>query len=163
MLIGLGSLYTSILPHLLVSGIAEALREAKPPRVYIWNVATQIGETEGYTVAEHPAALRRHTFATVMAYAIYDDHPTALGPKFTGEPVVHDGTEIDGVGLIGENLADPGHPVRHDSNKLARLAMDVYHGRDSGWSPPRRVYRQATESVCLHAHLSLAAGLYDMD
>ena len=128
-LIGPGSLYTSILPNLLVSGIAEALREATSPKVYICNVATEIGETDGYTVAEHLAALRRHTFATVVDYAIYNDHPIALGPKFAGEPVVHDGSGIDRVGLIGENLADPSLPVRHDSYGLARVVMDVYHGR----------------------------------
>ena len=57
---GPGSLYTSLLPSLLVPGIREALEAPRGLRVFVCNVATQVGETEGYTLAEHLAALNAH-------------------------------------------------------------------------------------------------------
>ena len=59
-LIGPGSLYTSILPNLLVPEIQQALFESKAHRIYVSNVATQAGETDGYSAADHLAALQRH-------------------------------------------------------------------------------------------------------
>ena len=127
-LIGPGSLYTSILPNLLIPGIANALRESAAPSVYVCNVATQIGETGGYTVARHLEALRKHTFASVADYVVYNDMPVGFGDRFAGEPVLHDGRPIEGARLVGRTLTDAEHPVRHDSEKLAEAIMDVYHG-----------------------------------
>jgi uncharacterized cofD-like protein len=127
-LIGPGSLYTSILPNLLIPGIASALRESPAPSVYVCNVATQIGETGGYTVARHLEALREHTFESVADYVVYNDEPVPFGDRFAGEPVVHDGRPIVGARVIGRPLTDLEHPVRHDSEKLAAAIMDVYHG-----------------------------------
>ena len=126
--IGPGSLYTSILPNLLVPGISDALRRASAPSVYVCNVATQIGETGGYTVARHVEALRRHTFESVADYVVYNDTPVPFGDRFAGDPVAHDGRPIEGVKLVGRTLTDVEHPVRHDSEKLAEAVMDVYHG-----------------------------------
>ena len=126
--IGPGSLYTSILPNLLIPGIADALRQATPPSVYVCNVATQVGETGGYTVAQHVEALRRHTFESVADYVVYNDTPIPFGDRFAGDPVVHDGGAVAGATLVGRPLTDMAHPVRHDSEKLAEAIMDVYHG-----------------------------------
>ena len=127
-LIGPGSLYTSILPNLLIPGIASALRETHAPSIYVCNVATQIGETGGYTVSRHLDALRKHTFESVADYVLYNDRPVPFGDRFAGEPVPHDGRPVEGARLIGRPLTDPEHPVRHDSEKLAEAIMDVYHG-----------------------------------
>ena len=127
-LIGPGSLYTSILPNLLIPGIASALRETRAPSIYVCNVATQIGETGGYTVSRHLDALRKHTFESVADYVLYNDTPVPFGDRFAGEPVPHDGRLVEGARLIGRPLTDPEHPVRHDSEKLAEAIMDVYHG-----------------------------------
>ena len=132
-LIGPGSLYTSILPNLLVPGIASALRDTAAPRVYVCNVATQVGETGGYTVAQHLDALRQHTFASVADYVVYNDTPVPFGDRFAGDPVVHDGVAVAGAKLIGRTLTDLEHPVRHDSEKLAEAIMDVYHGIQGGF------------------------------
>ena len=59
--LGPGSLYTSILPNLLVSGIRKAIMETKATRMYACNVATEIGETQGFDVSDHIAALQKHT------------------------------------------------------------------------------------------------------
>ena len=112
---------------MLVPGISEALRQSSTHKVYVCNVATQVGETDGYTVAQHLAALQKHTLATVVDYAVYNDWPVPLGDRFPGEPVVNDGSRIEGVGLIGQPLVDSKHPVRHDSIKLAEVVMDVWN------------------------------------
>ena len=130
--IGPGSLYTSILPNLLVSGIAAAIREAQAAKVYVCNVATQKGETGGYAVADHVEALQAHTFPTIVDYVVANDRPQELGQRFWGRPVVSDGLPMGHGRLISRDLVDPNHPVRHDSGRLAQAIMDVYDGRRSG-------------------------------
>jgi uncharacterized cofD-like protein len=125
--IGPGSLYTSILPNLLVPGISDAIKNAAAPRIYVCNVATQKGETDGYFVADHLDALQRHTFQGIVDYVIANSDPVELGPEFLGRPVEHDGRPLRQVKLELTDLTDPEHPVRHDSEKLARIIMDVYH------------------------------------
>ena len=76
--IGPGSLYTSILPNLLVGGIADALRAANAPRIYVCNVATQPGETGEYDAADHILAIEQHCGAGLFDYALINDrHPSA--------------------------------------------------------------------------------------
>ena len=74
--IGPGSLYTSILPNLLVGDLARALCWSRAAKVYVCNVATQPGETDGYTVAAHVRAIRAHL-------------AERLGPGVTGVPFTH--------------------------------------------------------------------------
>jgi len=127
---GPGSLYTSVLPNLLVREIAQAVAASRALRVYVCNVATQRGETEGYTVGDHVAALERHVgpglFPVVLAndnFAYADrlpkgvEHPRLEVPA--GAPyTVHTA-----------DLVDPAHPWRHDSAKLARALMRLLEGR----------------------------------
>jgi uncharacterized cofD-like protein len=127
--IGPGSLYTSILPNLLVPGIREAVRDTHAARVYVCNVATQVGETEGYAVADHLEALQRNTFRSIVDFVIANSEPKELGPRFLGKPVVHDGRPLGHARLVQADLMDTEHPVRHDSGKLAQAVLDVYHGR----------------------------------
>ena len=129
LVIGPGSLYTSILPNLLVSGIMGAIKKSNAAKIYVCNVATQKGETGGYTVADHVRALQMHTFASIADYVVINNTPRGLGPSFLGQPVVHDNQRMDHVRLIGDDLMDQNHPVRHDSIKLAHVIMDVYHGK----------------------------------
>ena len=126
---GPGSLYTSILPNLLVSGISQALRRTKARKIYVCNVATQEGETSGYAVSDHVEALQRHTFPTVANFVVANNNPIELGTRFLGKPVLHDGRPLRHVKLAHGDLIDPEHPVRHDSDRLAAIIMDVYHGR----------------------------------
>ena len=127
--VGPGSLYTSVLPNLLVTGISQAIRGANATKVYVCNVATERGETEGYYVEDHLNVLQRHTFPTIVDYVVANDVPRELGPEFLGGPVVNDGRTLQHAKLEQGDLADPGHPVRHHSQKLAQLIMDVYHRR----------------------------------
>ena len=133
--IGPGSLYTSILPNLLVSGISDAIEESGAKKIYVCNVATQKGETDGYTVSDHVEALQRHTFPSLVDYVVANDTPVELGSQFLGRPVVHDGQRPEHVGVITEALVDASHPVRHDSIKLAQVIMDVYHQKRKASEP----------------------------
>ncbi|MCH9038447.1 MAG: YvcK family protein [Chloroflexi bacterium] len=124
--IGPGSLYTSILPNLMVRGLTDAIAKASAAKVYICNVATQKGETEGYTVADHHEALKAHTSDDIVDYVVANERPVELGPRFFGTPVAYDGTPLAGARVVLTELTSSEHPVRHDSDKLARAIMDVY-------------------------------------
>jgi uncharacterized cofD-like protein len=127
--IGPGSLYTSILPNLLVSGISRAIQGAECSKIYVCNVATERGETTGYAVADHLAALQRHTFPEVVDYVVANDDPDDVPPGVEGELVTHDGRPLQHAKLELRDLADSKHRVRHDSEKLAGAIIDVYQGR----------------------------------
>ncbi|MDA1189381.1 MAG: YvcK family protein [Chloroflexi bacterium] len=128
--IGPGSLYTSIMPNLLVPGIQEAIKSANATKMYVCNVATQVGETDGFTVFEHVEALQRNTFAEIVDVVVANGTPPAdLGPQFFGKPVFHDGRQIPKTHLVLADVTNPEHLVRHDSTKLANAILDVYHGK----------------------------------
>ena len=125
--IGPGSLYTSILPNLMVKGIAEAIRASGAAKVFVSNIATQQGETEGYSVIDHHLALTQHTSPGIVEHVIANSNPRELGHDFFGAPVRHNGERLDDARLHLHDLTDAHHPVRHDAKKLAASVMDVYH------------------------------------
>ena len=137
--VGPGSLYTSILPNLMVKGITEAIRSSSATKVYVSNIATQEGETEGYSVIDHHDALTRHTFPGIVDNMLANDNPRELGPNFFGTPVRYNGEPLNGTSLHLQDLIDSAHPVRHDSHKLARSIMEVYHDSNK----PRSLIRLA--------------------
>ena len=125
--IGPGSLYTSILPNLLVKGIAEAVVNAGAQRLYICNVATEHGETIGYTVADHVAALQKHTGLTIVDYVVANSGTAELGPPYKGRLVQNDEYGIEHAKVVTADLIDRNIPVRHDAGKLADCILGVYH------------------------------------
>ena len=129
--IGPGSLYTSILPDLLVSGVAQAIADSTATKIYICNVATQKGETDGYSLADHVDALQAHTLPNIVDVVVANDMPRELGDRFLGEPIKHDGREMRNVDVAFADLMDPTHHVRHDAAKLAQTVIDVYQGKIS--------------------------------
>jgi uncharacterized cofD-like protein len=120
--IGPGSLYTSILPNLLVPGIARALRNSSAQKVYICNVATQPGETEGYSVAEHVMALEQHVgpnvFQIVLANNAYPLENAGITQYVMPVPPEHD--ILTRYTIRYTDLTDPDRPWRHDPNKLVQ-------------------------------------------
>lgn len=74
-LLGPGSLYTSIIPNLLVDGVAEAIAASDAQKIYVCNIMTQDGETEGYTAADHLAALLRHGTADMVELCLANSSP----------------------------------------------------------------------------------------
>ena len=133
--IGPGSLYTSILPNILVGGISDALARTNATVVYVCNVATQVGETDSYSVRDHVEALHRHTFVDIADYVLANSDPLPLDERFAGQPVFHDGKSIPHAQVVLTDMADPTHPVRHDADKLASAVMEVHastNGRRRG-------------------------------
>ena len=74
-LLGPGSLYTSMIPNLLVSGVAEAIEKSRATRVYIANLMTQPGETRGYTLADHVRAIQQHTGRKLLDWVVVNNQP----------------------------------------------------------------------------------------
>jgi uncharacterized cofD-like protein len=132
--IGPGSLYTSILPNLLVPGITRALRNTSAQKVYICNVATQPGETEGYTVAEHVMALEQHVgpdvFQIVLANNAYPLENAGVTRYVM--PVPPDHEILKRYTILYTDLTDPERPWRHDPNKLVQELLALLKQNQPG-------------------------------
>ncbi|MFN2143029.1 MAG: uridine diphosphate-N-acetylglucosamine-binding protein YvcK, partial [Candidatus Promineifilaceae bacterium] len=113
-LIGPGSLYTSILPNLLVPDLAQALYHAQAPNVYIANIATQAGETSGYNVADHVAAIRQHVPDLQLDVVLANDNLSPAQDAL-GQTILVEMSDVPGVRLVTADLMDMTRPWRHDS------------------------------------------------
>lgn len=129
---GPGSLFTSIIPNLLIRKIAQAVSEADCPVVFICNVMTQPGETRGFSAADHLEALLKHAQpGIVSAMLVNTVEPPAPVVEFYSSkgalPVVIDRERLDGFGIsvIYDELASGGNYFRHDSGKLATAVMSL--------------------------------------
>lgn len=133
-ILGPGSLYTSILPNLLVPGIAAAVRHTNAPVVYVCNIATQPGETDGYSVADHAAAIARYVGHNCLDVVIANDNVALAGTandQTIPVPLSWPSEAIDQARLITADLVDEQHPWRHDSRKLAQVIRRILEG-DAG-------------------------------
>jgi uncharacterized cofD-like protein len=131
-LIGPGSLYTSVIPNLLIKPIAEALRSAKALRVYVCNVMTQPNETDGYSAEEHLSALIEHAGLIVDVMILNGRRPSeAILELYAAQnqfPVQFDIGAIRELGVtpfFGDIIAE-GDFVRHDSAALADTILRLY-------------------------------------
>ena len=124
---GPGSFFTSVLPNLLVPAIRDAICAANVPRIYICNVATQHGETDGFSVSDHIAQLRNHVgnaFNIALANSNYDTSRTpSLNADWVRLPAQEN--EHDYLLFTGDLVEDK-RPWRHDSAKLASRLLEVY-------------------------------------
>jgi len=130
--LGPGSLYTSVIPNLLVDGIAEKIAQSKSPKVYICNVMTQSGETDSYTAFDHMNALIAHTRPDIINYCIVNIGrvPKELLKKYEGEgayPVIADSDKIieNGYNVIEGDVVNTQDYVRHDAKKLSKVIIDL--------------------------------------
>jgi uncharacterized cofD-like protein len=125
--IGPGSLYTSILPVLMVRGIVDAIAESKGLKYYICNVATEIGETQHFDVVRHIEVLERYLGSEILDLIIANDNITDIGEQFRGEAVDPSTGSTKHI-IATSDLLDEEHKVRHDSGKLAKFIMENYLG-----------------------------------
>jgi len=132
-LVGPGSLYTSIIPNLLVAGVAEAIARSRATRVYIANLMTQPGETEGYTVADHVRAIYDHARRRLFDWVVVNRQ--SISPRLLrryraqgAEPVRADLEPLQrlGVGVIADELVEEDGVVRHNIARLTRLLLEEF-------------------------------------
>lgn len=123
--LGPGSLYTSILPNLLVSDLAEALIHCRARVAYICNLATQPGETSGYSVADHVSALVSHVAGDFLDVVLANNNLSVPPDTGGGKTQFVVPEPPQGVEFITRDLVDEARPWRHDSAKLARAVIDL--------------------------------------
>ncbi|WP_298462770.1 YvcK family protein [uncultured Mitsuokella sp.] len=138
-ILGPGSLYTSIMPNLLVDGVAETLRKSKAVKIYICNVMTQPGETDGYTASMHAKAILDHGGRGVIDYMLVNSatiskEMKAQYAKQGAYPVEVDEDAINalGIGFIKADIINETDLIRHDPDKLCHNVMKMVDGLRPG-------------------------------
>ena len=126
--IGPGSLYTSILPNLLVPDLAQAILASRALKLYVCNVATERGETTGFTVGDHLQTLGEHVLPGTFEIAIVNNNFSVTLPKSV-EWVRLEKEIEQRANIYPADLVDQLHPWRHDSQKLAQVIIDLYQDR----------------------------------
>lgn len=131
--LGPGSLYTSLIPNLLVKGVSEAIRNSNGIKVYVSNIMTQPGETTGYSLSDHIKAIYQHAGNEFFDYVIVNNQkpPLEIAKRYEEEnayPVSYNAKEIEemGIKIIALDVADfTGGLIRHNSRKLAHTVVSL--------------------------------------
>ena len=131
-LLGPGSLYTSVLPNLLVPGIADAIRESRAVKAYICNVMTQPGETDGYTAEDHVQAICDHVGNSLFQYVIINNgyisnEIKALYAEKGAQPVLYKEENLKAAGyhIIADNLLIYDRALRHNAARLSQIIIGL--------------------------------------
>jgi len=126
--IGPGSLYTSLLPNLLVRDLLSAIRVSRAVKIFICNIATQSGETDAYSCYDHVRALEEHVGEDLFEVVLCNDNHTgdmAVGAQWVGA----DERSLADSRVYCADLLDENYPTRHDSLKLSQVIMNLYNER----------------------------------
>jgi uncharacterized cofD-like protein len=134
-IVGPGSLFTSLLPVLLIPEVLLALRATRALRIYVCNVATEPGETDHFGVTDHINALIEHIGDNCIDLALVNDNEVPAGnfaPEWQGrtEIVPVDLTGTPELRLVTADIINPENPLRHDSRKLAAELMRLLRDRE---------------------------------
>lgn len=140
-----GSLYTSLLPNLLVPEISQAVAESKALKLYVCNVATEPGETTHYGVEEHLAALKQHAPSDVCNLVLANDQTSVQSANGSYELVEmqSEKRKIDGLPVIAADVIDVESPYQHSAVKLAQAVMQVYSDYGASKRDRRRAESEA--------------------
>jgi uncharacterized cofD-like protein len=126
--VGPGSLFTSLLPNLLVKDLLAAMHASRAIKIYVSNIATQMGETDFYTCYDHVRALEGHVGEDLFDVILCNDNYSGdVGER--SEWVRADEKTLSDSRTYVADLVDDGHPWRHDSLKLAHQIIQVYSER----------------------------------
>lgn len=137
-LLGPGSLYTSIIPNLLVTDISQALKETKAEVVYILNIMTQPGETNGYSVTDHVVAIIDHANSNIIDKIVVNSKEVDKYAKYRYKSIENSTTiyitdedrenmEKLGIEIIEADICDISYDyIVHDSNKLMKTILERY-------------------------------------
>lgn len=133
--LGPGSLYTSIIPNLLVDGVVDAIKKSRAVKIYVCNIMSQPGETEDYRVSDHLAAIERHSYKGIADIVIANNAiiPESLRIKYSEEHSRE--VEIDSENVLksaklvqGNLLLVRGDKIRHNFSRLARTITRMGNG-----------------------------------
>ena len=132
-IIGPGSLYTNIIPNLLVKGVSKAIKESKAFKIYVSNLMTEPGQTDNYSLSEHIRAINEHAGKGVIEYCIYDTGE--ITPEFIrkynmeGSELVEQDTskaKVEGVYLMQRNLSYiDGQFIRHNPDAIGASIIQL--------------------------------------
>ncbi len=130
--VGPGSLFTSLIPPVLVEGVADAIAMSKAVKIFICNLMTQPGETDGFSARHHLEVFRQYAPQIVFDYVIVNDRPVSKEQeeKYASEGAQQIGVHgsvtpetIEGAEIVYGNLLDDGEMVRHHPEKLAQVTL----------------------------------------
>ena len=144
--LGPGSLFSSVLPNLLISDVRDALAASAGLKAYVCNVATQPGETQSMTASAHLEALFNHVGEDLIDYVILNRNTDARRPEgWRAEPVEVDVRRLEElpVVIVEEDVIDPANAHRHDPAKLAAALMRLLQEDRISRPRSRRIGRQA--------------------
>lgn len=135
--LGPGSLYTSVIPNLLVDGVAQAICESDALKMYVGNIMTQDGETEGMTLSDHVAALLEHSGTGLIDLCVANSSlvDPAMVQRYKAEdadPIVVDRERIEAMGVeVVERPMLSGTSIyaRHSADRLGEVVMEIYEER----------------------------------
>lgn len=130
-ILGPGSLYTSIIPNLLIKEIGRAIAESEALKVYVCNMMTQPGETDGYSVSDHIKALVKHSHAHILDYCLVNNGqvPQEILQRYSQDKsllVINDRKKAEGLGyrVVDEDFSMiVDGVIRHDPEKLAKIIL----------------------------------------
>lgn len=130
-IIGPGSLYTNVIPNLLVNGVAKAIKESSAIKVYVSNIMTEPGQTDNYSVSDYLNAIMEHCGNGIVDYCIYDTGEVV--PEFIkkynveGQDLVQQDIEkVKGVKFLQRNLSMIANDhIRHDPNLVAASIIEL--------------------------------------
>lgn len=129
--VGPGSLYTSILPNLLVAKVAQVIGSSSATKIFICNLMTQPGETDGYTARQHLETVKRYAPEIHFDYIVVNDRRIGAeqAERYRAEGAFQIGIDDDSLAVVGDteiiraDLLDRGEKVRHDSERLAQVVI----------------------------------------
>lgn len=132
-LLGPGSLYTSVLPNLLIPQVAAAIAKSRAVRVYVANIMTQPGETQGFSIADHVRTIHQHTQSGLIDWVIVNSQPISSGvaSRYRAQgatPVLCDVGELQklGIRIIFDDLLEEHGVIRHNSKRLSNLLLEEF-------------------------------------
>jgi uncharacterized cofD-like protein len=130
--LGPGSLFTSVIPNLLVEGISAALRRSPAIKAYFVNLMSQPGETTEFSASDHIRALRKHAGGQLLDYAVINIRPitSAMKTRYATQQALPVANDIDalfklGVKVMAGNLARHGETLKHDPEASAAVAVKL--------------------------------------
>lgn len=144
--LGPGSLFTSVIPNLLIDEISESIRKRDVLKIYVCNVMTQSGETDGFTASDHVKILIRHTGKNIVNCCVVNSGKLSseLLVKYAKDksfPVVVDRDDIESMGIVvfEGDLVSRKNYLHHDPHKIAKKIIEIYGLWKGGkWSRLRK-------------------------